>query len=50
MTNCQSACRTMVESYANTGCGKVTKGSKVKFSYEASSCNSGIGSEVFQCA
>ncbi len=50
MTNCEQACKTMVENYALTGCGKTIKGSKVKYSWEASSCSSGIGSGEYICA
>ncbi|CAM4742210.1 unnamed protein product [Rotaria magnacalcarata] len=50
MTNCEQACKTMVESYANTGCGKVIKGSKVKYSWEASTCSSGVSSVEYTCA
>ncbi len=50
MINCESACKIMVENYANTGCGKVIKGSKVKHSYEASNCGSGYGANVYTCA
>ena len=50
MTNCEAACRSMVENYVATGCGKVTKGSKIKYSFKASSCASGIGTEVYTCA
>jgi hypothetical protein len=50
MTNCEQACKTMVENYARTGCGKTIKGSKVKYSWEASSCSSGIGSGEYICA
>ncbi|UJR12312.1 hypothetical protein I4U23_016489 [Adineta vaga] len=50
MTNCEQACKTMVETYAKTGCGKVIKGSKVKYSWEASSCSNGISSIEYTCA
>ena len=50
MTNCEQACRSAVENYAKGGCGKVTKGSKVKYSWEASTCSSGIGQATFTCA
>jgi len=50
MTNCEKACATMVENYALTGCGKVVKGSKVKYSWEASSCSKGISSLEYTCA
>ena len=50
MTNCEAACKAMVQTYAMTGCGKLTKGSKIKYSYEASSCNGGYGAEIYTCA
>jgi len=50
MVNCEQACKTMVESYARGGCGKVVKGSKVKYSWEASSCSSGISNLEYTCA
>ena len=50
MTNCEQACKTMVESYAKTGCGKVIKGSKVKYSWDASTCSSGVSSVEYTCA
>jgi len=40
----------MVENYARTGCGTVVKGSKVKYSWEASSCSSGISDLEYTCA
>ena len=42
MINCEQACKALVQSYAQTGCGKIVKGSKVKYSWEASSCSSGL--------
>ena len=50
MISCEQACKTMVEAYAKGGCGKVIKGSKVKYSWEASSCSSGISSIEYTCA
>jgi hypothetical protein len=50
MVNCEQACKSMVESYTQTGCGKVVKGSKVKYSWEASSCSSGISNGEYTCA
>ncbi|UJR14184.1 hypothetical protein I4U23_001179 [Adineta vaga] len=50
MVNCEEACRSMVESYARTGCGKVIKGSKVKYSWDASSCSSGVSKLEYTCA
>lgn len=50
MTNCESSCRAMVENYAKTGCGKVTKGSKIKYSFEASNCAKGLSTSEYICA
>ncbi|CAF2576551.1 unnamed protein product [Rotaria sp. Silwood2] len=50
MTNCEKACKSLVETYALTGCGKVIKGSKVKYSWEASSCSNGISNDEYTCA
>ncbi|CAF1053498.1 unnamed protein product [Adineta steineri] len=50
MVNCEQACASAVQSYATTGCGKVTKGSKVKYSWDASSCSGGIGQSELECA
>jgi hypothetical protein len=50
MTTCEEACRSAVENYAKGGCGKVVKGSIVKYSWEASSCSSGIGDGQYTCA
>ena len=50
MVNCEQACKTMVQTYALTGCGKVIKGSKVRYSWEASSCSGGISKEEYTCA
>ncbi|CAF0737954.1 unnamed protein product [Adineta ricciae] len=50
MVNCEQACKSMVESYARTGCGKVIKGSKVKYSWEASSCSKGVSKVEYTCA
>lgn len=48
--NCKAFCQSTVESYAKSGCGLVVKGSKVMYLYEASTCDSGYGSEVYNCA
>jgi len=50
MVNCEQACKSMVESYALTGCGKTIKGSKVKYSWDAGSCSSGISNVEYTCA
>ncbi|UJR08384.1 hypothetical protein I4U23_012655 [Adineta vaga] len=50
MINCEQACKTMVESYARTGCGKGIQGSKVKYSWKASSCSSGVSNVEYTCA
>ncbi|CAF0747686.1 unnamed protein product [Rotaria sp. Silwood1] len=50
MTSCEQSCKTMVENYAKTGCGAVTKGTKVKYSFKASSCSKGISQEEHTCA
>ncbi|CAF1058357.1 unnamed protein product [Adineta ricciae] len=50
MINCEQACKTMVETYARTGCGKTVKGSKVKYSWKASSCSSGVSTVEYTCA
>ncbi|CAF3590692.1 unnamed protein product [Rotaria sp. Silwood1] len=50
MVNCEQACKALVESYALTGCGKVLKGSKVKYAWDASSCSSGISNDELTCA
>jgi len=50
MAKCEAACQSAVQNYANTGCGVVTKGSKVVYSFEASNCGSGYGSNVYTCA
>ncbi|CAF0768570.1 unnamed protein product [Adineta steineri] len=50
MVNCEQVCGTMVENYARTGCGKVIKGSKVKYSWKASSCSSGTSNIEYTCS
>ena len=50
VVNCEESCKAVVADYARTGCGKLLKGSKVKYMYDASDCKSGYGSEVFTCA
>jgi hypothetical protein len=50
MTSCEQSCKSMVESYARGGCGNVIKGSKVKYSWEASSCSSGVSNIEYTCA
>ena len=50
MTHCEQACQVLVQSYAQTGCGKIIKGSKVKYSWEASSCSSGLSNTEYTCA
>ncbi|CAF1444966.1 unnamed protein product [Adineta ricciae] len=50
MANCEQACKSAVESYANTGCGKTIKGSKVKYAWDAGSCSSGTSSTEYTCA
>lgn len=50
MVNCEQACKSLVQSYAQTGCGKIPKGSKVKYSWKASSCSGGISNVEYVCA
>ncbi len=50
MVKCEEACKSMVENYSKTGCGNVIKGSKVKYSWEASSCSSGVSTAEYICA
>ncbi|CAF2632287.1 unnamed protein product [Rotaria sp. Silwood2] len=50
MVKCEEACKAMVQSYALTGCGKVIKGSKVKYSWDASSCSDGVSKVEYTCA
>ena len=50
MVNCEEACRSAVEMYAKTGCGKTLSGSKVKYSWDAGSCTSGISTAEYICA
>ncbi|CAF1433814.1 unnamed protein product [Adineta steineri] len=50
MVNCEKACKAMIESYSLTGCGKVIKGSKVKYSWDAGSCSEGISTVEYTCA
>jgi hypothetical protein len=50
MQSCEQSCKTMVESYARGGCGKTIKGSKVKYSWEGSSCTSGVSQIEYTCA
>ncbi|CAM4784901.1 unnamed protein product [Rotaria magnacalcarata] len=50
MINCEKACQDMVQNYANTGCGKIIKGSKTLHKYNAGGCGKGVGKQVFTCA
>ncbi len=50
MTNCETACKAVVENYALTGCGKATKGSQVRYSFKASSCKSARSNDVYTCS
>ncbi|CAF1315504.1 unnamed protein product [Rotaria sordida] len=50
MVNCEQACKALVESYALTGCGKLTKNTKVKYAWEANKCSSGLSKNELTCA
>ncbi|CAF2710548.1 unnamed protein product [Rotaria sp. Silwood2] len=50
MKNCEQACKLLMQAYTITGCGKVVKDSKVKYTWDAGSCSSGMSNEDFSCA
>ncbi|CAF1309410.1 unnamed protein product [Rotaria sordida] len=50
MKNCEQACKLMMQAYTITGCGKVVRDSKVKYTWDASSCSSGMNKEEFSCS
>ncbi|CAF1080483.1 unnamed protein product [Didymodactylos carnosus] len=50
VVNCQAACKRIVQDYAESGCGKVVKGSIVKHKWDAGNCGGGISSEEYTCA
>ncbi len=49
MTHCQASCKTMVEIYANSGCGIYPTGTIVKYRWYASSCSSGTSTDQYTC-
>ncbi|CAF2632011.1 unnamed protein product [Rotaria sp. Silwood2] len=48
--NCEQACKLLMQAYTITGCGTVIKDSKVKYTWDAGSCSSGMSNEEFSCA
>lgn len=50
MTNCETACKALVDSYAKTGCGKLVKGTNIRYKFEAEGCRKGQSTEKYVCS